>query len=124
MAQVNWPTSYYAVSGSRVAWAAGMVHVFDLVSGQDTPLPAQPYSSMVDIDGDWVVWSDSLPGGNEHRLVGYDLARGEAFLVSDAPRDQLGPRISGMTVVWMSTSPEGVPNIAICTFPTALPSTP
>ncbi|HLF26436.1 MAG TPA: hypothetical protein VJG32_08870 [Anaerolineae bacterium] len=73
VAEVNWPGSDYAVSGNRVAWAAGMVHVFDLSTGQDLALPAQPYSTFVDIEGDVVVWSDSLPGESRNRLAAYGL---------------------------------------------------
>lgn len=124
VAQVNWPTSYYAVSGSRVAWAAGMVHVFDLTTGRDTPLPSQPYSSMVDIDGDVVVWSENVPGEARHRLAGYDLAGEVSFLISDAPSDQVGPSISGTTVVWISTPPDGVPNVAMCRLSRDLPPVP
>ncbi|HLF25742.1 MAG TPA: hypothetical protein VJG32_05355 [Anaerolineae bacterium] len=120
VAEVHWPISYYAVSGNRVAWAAGMVHVFDLSTGQDTEMPSQPYSSMVDIEGDMVVWSDSLPGESRNRLAGYDLARGVAFLVSDALGDQLMPRLSDATIVWVSNS-KGVSNIAMRKLSADLP---
>ena len=122
VAEVSWPGlgSYYAISGNRVAWAAGMMHVFDLFTGQDTELPSQPYSSMVDIEGDQVVWSDSLPGDNPDRLVGYDLSKEKLCIIYNEPDgDQVGPRLSGTTVVWMSSSRHEnyVSNIAIQDIP-------
>jgi len=118
VADVNWPISYYAVSGNRVAWAAGMVHVFDLSAGEDTALPSQPYSTFVDIEGDQVVWSDSLPGESRNRLAGYDLTKGKLCVIYNEPGgDQLEPRLSGATVVWMSSHDNGVSNIAIQDIP-------
>jgi hypothetical protein len=119
--QARWLDSEYAVSGHRVAWSAGGVHVFDLTTGHDTLLLAGCYPTTLDIEGNLVVWADPLPGSDRHRLAGYDLAKGAAFLISDAPGDQAWPRLSGTTVVWMSFTFDDLANIALRQLTADLP---
>lgn len=96
-----------AISGNRVAWASGSVHVFDLSTGQDMVVAGSCYYSTVDIDGNLVVWSEGT------RIVGYDLSNGSAWLVSDSSSDQWGPSLSGTTVVWLSFATDEFANIAL-----------
>ena len=101
-----------AVSGSRIAWASGSIHVFDLSTGQDLIVAGGCYYFDVDIDGDLVVWSEG------RRIVGYDLASGSTLLIFDGSSDQDFPHVSNRTVVWSNcASGDTHPNIAFRRLP-------
>ncbi|MBI4300540.1 MAG: hypothetical protein HY677_05335 [Chloroflexi bacterium] len=105
-----------AISGNRVVWVAHRGDVWQLLLRDVTQdgirgvaTFAGDYVSAgvnVDIDGDIVVWS--AKGATDYDIFGYDLAKGQRFIVDRAVGDQRSPRISGRRVVWTDTRNSGV----------------
>ncbi len=109
-AAIGQPT----ISGNTVVWwrfanAAYQIISYDIATKQQRVLVDLGLNApvgAVDIDGGLVVWSSK--GAGDVDVFGYDLARGQAFVVSRAIGEQSVPRISGQRVVWQDARHSGV----------------
>jgi beta propeller repeat protein len=103
-----------AISGNTVVWwrfanAAYQIIAYDIATKQQrvlVDLGLNLLEGVVDVDGNLVVWSSK--GARDHDVFGYDLAQGQAFIVSRAIGGQVRPSISGQRVVWEDTRHSGI----------------
>ncbi len=69
---------------------------------ETTDVPYASYkAAAVDMDGDYIVWSDDRNGNSD--IFGYQISTGTEFAISTAAGDQLSPRVSGDYVVWQDS---------------------
>ena len=103
-----------AVSGDIVVWvdltpAGNNIMGFNL-STRETFQIHEGGSDTPDIDGRYVVWSDTRNGADKD-IWGYDLLTGEEFAIFLGPGNQKAPKISGNLVVWYTTIPGETPRV-------------
>lgn len=77
--------------GSRIVYSTGSPHIYDLTTGQSTPVPSptddeSPYSSVGRLSGDWIVY----PAKSDARLVARNLQSGEKRIIRPRPNDRDG----------------------------------
>ena len=69
---------------------------------ETTDVPYVAYEAAeVDMDGDYIVWSDDRNGNSD--VFGYQISTGIEFAISTAAGDQLFPKVSGDYVVWQDS---------------------
>lgn len=69
---------------------------------ETTDVPYVHYeASGIDMDGDYIVWSDDRNGNSD--IFGYQISTGVEFPISTAAGNQLFPRVSGDYVVWQDS---------------------
>ena len=103
-----------AISGDRIVWqlfhppiseADGSdmlmsdMLMFDLSTGETTPLVVGGLQGSADISGDRVVWVESKGRGISDIIL-LDLSTGDLTRVTDDANGQGWPRISGNRIVW------------------------
>ena len=67
-----------------------------------TDVPYVQYEAAgIDMDGDYIVWSDGRNGNSD--IFGYQISTGNEFAISTAAGSQLSPKVSGDYVVWQDS---------------------
>ena len=98
-----------AISGDRIVWQrfhrlisevdGSDMLMFDLSTGETTPLVVGGLQGSADISGDRVVWVESKGRGISDIIL-LDLSTGDLTRVTDDANGQGRPRISGNRIVW------------------------